>query len=58
MEREGRGGGGGEVYLLSDEALGAAAELDVVGEVERLAPVDDLLVRLSAILGTERRPAD
>jgi len=52
------GGGGGYDYLLSDEALGAAAELDVIGEVERLAPVDGLLVRLSAILGTEGGPAD
>lgn len=58
MEREGRGGDRRGVCLLSDEALGAAAELDVVREVERLAPVDDLFVRLSAILCTERGPAD
>lgn len=32
--------------------------MDVVGEVERRAPVDDLLVRLSAVLGAEGGPAD
>ena len=34
------------------------AEGDVVREVERLAPVDNLPIRVVAVLGTERRPAD
>ena len=42
----------------SDEVLGATAELDVIGEVESLAPVDDLLVRLSAVLRAEWWPAN
>jgi len=44
--------------LPSNKAFSAAAELDVVREVKSLAPVDNLLVRLSAILCTEGGPAD
>lgn len=42
----------------SNEILGAGAKLDIVWKVECLAPVDDLLVGLSAVFGAEWWPTD
>ena len=44
--------------LPSDEILSLHAQLDVVGEVEALSPVDDLAIRVVAVLGAERGPAN
>ena len=51
------GGEGGFGGSPPDEALGRRRQLDVVGEVQALPPVDDLAVRVVAVLGTEGRPA-
>lgn len=50
--------GRGQGFSPPDQILSLDAELDVVGEVERLAPIDNLAVRVVAVLGAERRPAD
>ena len=42
----------------ANQVLGFGAELDVVGEVERLSPVDNLAIRVVAVFGAEGRPAD
>lgn len=41
----------------SDHVLRLAAEVDVIGKIQMVLPVDDLLVRLMGILRAERRIA-
>lgn len=42
----------------ANKILGLSTKLDIVWEVERLAPVDDLAVGVMLVLGTERWPSD
>jgi len=45
-------------YQPPDQGLGLHAQLDVVGEVERLPPVHNFAVRVMTILSTEGRPSN
>lgn len=44
--------------LRFNEILRSSAKHNIVGKVKRMAPVDDLLIRLPAILCAKRRPAN
>lgn len=44
--------------IPSDQVLSLDTELNIVGEVQRLAPVYNLTVRVMAVLSTEWRPTD
>src|SRR5688572_17201712 len=53
---------GNEIGLESDippdQVLGLDTQSDIIGEVQSLSPVHDLTVRVVAVLGAERRPAN
>lgn len=46
------------VEVPSDQILSLGTQLDVIREVESLAPVNNLPVSIMGILSTERGPAD
>lgn len=48
----------GSWSLPSDQILCLGTQLNVIREVEGLAPVDDLAISVMCILSTERRPAN
>ena len=46
------------IYIPSNEVLSVRAKLDILWEVQSLAPVDDLTVGVVSILSTEWWPSD
>lgn len=45
-------------YSPSNQVLGFHTKLDIIREVQRLSPVDNLAVCIVTVLSAERRPSD